>query len=117
MADEPRTVKPSGPTGPSSKGAEVSGQMGPAHSPSGPNETDGDPSGVIPPVAIEPPGEDQVGLVGGDVGVPQTSQTGNPNWKEEPWTRPRPSVMRGRRINQRRNSSIALAALQTPGSV
>lgn len=72
MADDPnqRTTKPSGATGTTSKGSQVHGA----------NETE---EGVIQPVAIEPPGEDQVGLVGGDPGVPQTSQTGNPNWKEE----------------------------------
>ena len=85
MAEQERTTKPTGgPAGPGAKGAHVEGQMGPPHSPTGPNETDGDPSGVLPPTPIEPPGEDQVGLVGGDVGAPQTSQTGNPNWKDTP---------------------------------
>ncbi len=83
MAEQERSTKPAGPEkSPGTKGAHVEGQMGPPHSPTGPNETDGDPSGVIQPEAIEPPGPDQVGLVGGDPGVPQTSQTGNPNWKE-----------------------------------
>lgn len=71
-----RTAKPSGATGPSSKGAV----------PAGANEMDGDPSGIIQPAAQVPPGEDQPHLLGGDVGTPQTSQTGNPNWKDEPET-------------------------------
>jgi hypothetical protein len=79
MAEQERTTKPTGgPAMPGQKAAHVEGQMGPPHSPSGPNEVDGDPSGVMPVAEQVPPGEDQVGLVGGDPGVPQTSQTGNP---------------------------------------
>jgi hypothetical protein len=82
-----RTTRPTGgPAGPGAKGATVNPNMGPPGSPSGPNETDGDPSGVIQPQAITPPGEDQPHLLGGDVGTPQTSQTGNPNWTDEPQT-------------------------------
>lgn len=65
-----RTTKPSGATGHTSKGATVTGA----------NETE---EGIIQQLPIEPPGPDQIGLVGGDPGVPQHSQTGNPNWKEE----------------------------------
>ena len=78
-----RTTKPTGgPAGPGSKGAHVEGQMGPPHSPTGPNEVDGDPSGVLPPAEQVPPGEDQPHLVGGDPGEPLTSQTGNPAMAE-----------------------------------
>jgi hypothetical protein len=79
-AEQERTTKPSGATGVTGRGAHVEGQMGEPHSPTGPNEVDGDPSGVIPPAEQVPPGEDQVGLIGGDAGEAQTSQTGNPNW-------------------------------------
>jgi hypothetical protein len=83
MTDNERTTKPTGgPAGPGSKGAHVEGQMGPPHSPTGPNEVDGDPSGVMPPAEQVPPGEDQDHLVGGDPGVPLTSQTGNPAMAE-----------------------------------
>lgn len=86
MAEEVRTTRPSGGPAPSPgpKGAHVSAQMGPPGSPSGPNETDGDPSGIIQPAAQVPPGEDQDHLLGGDPGGAQTSQTGNPNWTEPP---------------------------------
>ena len=77
-AEQERTTRPAGATGARGKGAHVEGQMGEPHSPTGPNEVDGDPSGVIPPAEQVPPGEDQPHLVGGDPGVPLTSQTGNP---------------------------------------
>jgi hypothetical protein len=83
MTDNERTTKPTGgPAGPGSKGVHVEGQMGEPHSPTGPNEVDGDPSGVIPPAEQVPPGEDQVGLIGGDAGEAQTSQTGNPAYAD-----------------------------------
>lgn len=79
-----RGAKPAGVTGPGGKGAMISGHMGAPGSPSGPNEIDGDPSGVIQPEAPVPPGEDQIGLIGGDPGAPLNSQTGNPNWEHDP---------------------------------
>jgi hypothetical protein len=83
MTDNERTTKPTGgPAGPGSKGAHVEGQMGEPHSPTGPNEVDGDPSGVIPPAEQVPPGEDQPHLLGGDPGESINSQTGNPAYAD-----------------------------------
>lgn len=79
MADVKPDVKP----GPTSKGAEV--QMGEPGTPSGPNETE---DGIIKLPPIEPPGEDQIGLIGGDPGEPLQS---TPPYEEVP---PDPPVAR-----------------------
>ena len=79
MSEHDRTVKPSGSHPPAGKAAVPAGEMGPPHSPTGPNETE---AGIIPKEELVPPGEDQVGLVGGDPGEAQTSQTGNKNYDE-----------------------------------
>lgn len=61
MADTKPQTAPGGPT---AKGAETYA-MGEPLTPSGPNETE---DGIIKALPPEPPGEDQIGLIGGDPG-------------------------------------------------
>jgi hypothetical protein len=67
MAD----VKPQTSPGPqTTKGAQVNPVMGEPLTPTGPNETE---DGIIKAPPPEPPGEDQIGLIGGDPGEPLQS--------------------------------------------
>lgn len=63
-----RTTKPSGATGSPKLGA--SPTMGEPGTPSGPNETE---EGIIKVPGPTPPGEEQIGLIGGDPGEPLQS--------------------------------------------